>query len=75
MLDYKNNLLSEEWDYIEIKNSEIYNITVFDDGNQRHESLKNEWYLFGIWKGKCALVNKHNPDIIIQSISRWKITN
>ena len=39
MLDYKNNLLNEEWDYIDIKNSEIYNITVFDDGNQRYEEV------------------------------------
>ena len=74
--NYDNEQYSEEWNYIQLDdNSEIFEVTVFDDGNQRYESYRNEWFLFGTWKEKCALVNKYNPHVIIQSISRWKITN
>ena len=69
MFNYKNELYSDEWEYNMNYNGVIYKITVFDDGNQRYAKLKNEWFLFGIWKDKCAIVNKHNPHAIIKSIS------
>ena len=50
-------------------------INVFDDGNQKYEMYPNKWimieYMFG--GGKVKLKNFHYPDIIIGSISTWKL--
>uniref|UniRef100_A0A6C0IHA9 Uncharacterized protein n=1 Tax=viral metagenome TaxID=1070528 RepID=A0A6C0IHA9_9ZZZZ len=61
-----------DWLYFEPNPTEIYEIVKFDDGNEKYEQYENKWLIFGIWRGKCALVNKVEPEIKINSISSWK---
>ena len=39
----------------------------------KYKDYPNEWIVFGKWKGKTALVNVVFNNIIIDSISTWKI--
>ena len=48
-------------------------IRVFDDGNEKYKRYDNCWITFGKWKGKLALFNGFDENIIIDSISEWKI--
>ena len=48
-------------------------IIKFDDGNEDLENYLNVWIIFGEWKGKVALYNVQNPDVIVESISAWKV--
>jgi len=66
MLDY--------WTYFEPNQQEIYTINTFDDGNKKYEVYENKWLVFGIWRGKYALVNRVVPSVKINSISQWKIS-
>ena len=51
----------------------VYAIAVFDDGNDRYESLPNEWRVTMTWKGKSALVNVADARVCVASISTWKL--
>lgn len=73
---YYNSELSDEdiWIYFDPIMDFTYEINTFDDGNQKYKDNINKWYIFGQWRGKCALVNYENPLIKISSISNWKIS-
>jgi hypothetical protein len=44
----------------------------FDDANEKYKQYDNCWIVFGMWKGKIALYNGNDENVIIQSISEWK---
>ena len=69
----KNPLLNNEWKYIDPGGS-IYRIENFDDGNNNYSKYFNEWVIYGIWRGKVAIMNNKENNIIIKSISQWKLT-
>ena len=48
-------------------------IRVFDDGNEKYKQYENCWIVFGKWKGKVALFNGFDENVIIESISEWKM--
>ena len=50
-------------------------IHTFDDGNQRYNRYTNEWVIKEIKHSgsKVHLVNVHDKDINIPSISTWKV--
>ena len=54
---------------------QLFQITVFDDGNQRFQHLNNSWIITGSrFNGqKISLKNSVDTSIIIRSISSWKI--
>ena len=64
--------MDNEWNYFQ-PSEKIYTITTFDDGNHKYQHYANKWFMYGSWRGKCALVNQINPAIKIESISCWKI--
>ena len=66
------NLLSSDWTYIS-PCEDSYEIRFFDDGNQQFLKCNNTWVKFGKWKGKVAIYNRRDSEIIIKSISSWKI--
>ena len=68
----ENNLINNTWDYIP-PCEDSYEIRFFDDGNQQFLKYNNTWVKFGKWKGKVAIYNRREPEIIIKSISSWKI--
>jgi hypothetical protein len=47
----------------------------FDDANEKYRQYDNCWIVFGMWKGKIALYNGYDENVIIQSISEWKTSN
>ena len=47
----------------------------FDDANEKYKQYDNCWIVFGKWKGKVALYNGYDENVIIQSISEWKTSN
>ena len=53
----------------------LYTINVFDDGNAKYQYYPNKWMIIDTMYGgdKVRLQNKINSEIIINSISRWKI--
>jgi hypothetical protein len=63
--------MESDWIFFTPNIQEIYGINVYDDGNQVYEQYENKWFMFGSWRGKCALVNTNKSDI--KSISLWKI--
>tara|TARA_B100001758_G_C17874319_1_gene335476 strand:+ start:189 stop:467 length:279 start_codon:yes stop_codon:yes gene_type:complete len=71
--EYWSNIRIQR-DWIMIENNEtIYQVHTFDDGNNEKSKFTNQWFIYGYWEGKVALVNKLDPDVRIESISRWKI--
>jgi len=72
-MNYKNKLISNEWLYIQPDINKVKIINIFDDGNKKFSKYDNKWIIFGKFLGKIALFNKYNPEIIIYSISNWKI--
>ena len=72
-MNYHNELLNNEWNYITPNINSPQKIIKFDDGNEKYNSYPNEWVIFGEWGGKIAIYNKIQPTIIIKSISRWKV--
>ena len=48
---------------------------IFDDSNEKYKQYDNCWIVFGKWKGKVALYNGYDENVIIQSISEWKTSN
>ena len=53
----------------------IVEIHTFDDGNQMYKQYKNKWIIEELKYngGKLKLKNEENNDIIIYSISSWKV--
>lgn len=73
MLALSEKLYNDDWTFVVPNVNKKYKITTFDDGNEHLINKKNEWILFGEWKGKYALFNTKDYDIIIKSISNWKV--
>ena len=50
-------------------------ICVFDDGNEKYENVDNKWIIVDrMFEGdKLKLVNVGNKNIVINSISAWKV--
>jgi len=65
----------DEWSLFVPDTRVIYTINVFDDGNDKYKYYKNEWYKYGSWRGKIALVNCHDTEMMIPSISEWKTSS
>ena len=61
------------WYYFPPDKSVIYEITAFDDGNDKYQKYVNQWYIYGSWRGKVALVNAVDQNIRLTSISKWKL--
>ena len=72
--NYKRQLLNNEWEFVFPNLEEKYMINTFDDGNERFESNENKWIVFGKWKEKRAIFNLNNSEIILKSLSNWKIS-
>ena len=68
-----NLMLPKEWKSLPMNNSDPFMIICFDDGNEKYENYINEWMIYGKYKGKVALRNINNPNILIKSISEWKV--
>ena len=53
----------------------IVEIHTFDDGNQKFRHYKNIWIIEDLMfnGGKTKLKNSDNHEIIIMSISSWKV--
>ena len=53
----------------------IVEIHTFDDGNQMYKQHKNNWIIEEMMYngGKLKLKNEEKSDIIIYSISSWKV--
>ena len=53
----------------------IVEIHTFDDGNHMYKQHKNKWIIEEMMYngGKLKLKNEENSDIIIYSISSWKV--
>ena len=71
-LQWENIRKTCNWNMIK-PSTEDYIVNVFDDGNNHYMVYVNEWYIYGTWKGKLALVNKFDSAIQIPSISCWKV--
>lgn len=65
--------IHEDWIFIFPNLNKLYEIDIFDDGNERFNIYDNTWVKFGEWRGKVALFNYYSRDIIIRSISEWKL--
>lgn len=54
-----------------------YQINTFDDGNEKYKMYPNHWFVIDSMfdGGKVTLQNQAHPEIIIKSISSWKIIN
>ena len=71
---YLQEKLCNNWKYIIPNFERPVQIREFDDGNEKYNQLDNIWYIFGESRGKVALCNATYPNIIVRSISLWKIT-
>ena len=69
----REELWNENWTFMSPNYEKMYKINVFDDGNEEYKPYTNKWIIFGTWKGKVALVNYYLQDVIIKSISEWKL--
>ncbi len=67
----KQPLQNSNWNYI--NDNSLFQILMFDDGNEQFTKYNNIWVKYGKWRGKIALYNHDNPDILIKSISDWKV--
>lgn len=72
-MNYKNKLLSQHWIYIEPDFDQKYKIIVWDDGNEKYKNYSNIWSIYGVWRGKNAIINTEESSITISSISTWKL--
>jgi len=64
--------MENNWIFFEPDTSNVFEITNFDDGNDKYKRHVNQWLVYGRWLGKVALVHAKNPGIRIESISQWK---
>ena len=67
-----DKLLPIDWHRVTPDLNNSIQIQVFDDGREKYKQYENSWILFGRWKGKVALFNAFDDNVIIQSISEWK---
>jgi hypothetical protein len=67
-----DKLLPIDWLRVTPDLNNSIQIQVFDDGKEKYKQYENSWILFGRWKGKVALFNAFDDNVIIQSISEWK---
>jgi hypothetical protein len=67
-----DKLLPIDWLRITPDHNNSIQIHVFDDGREKYKQYENSWIIFGRWKGKVALFNAFDDNVIIQSISEWK---
>ena len=53
----------------------LYQIYTYDDGNIQYASYPNEWEIIDTMfdGGKVKLRNRINTEIVVNSISSWKI--
>lgn len=53
----------------------LYKINTYDDGNDKYKRYANKWIIMETMfdGGKVKLKNKINTEIVINSISSWKI--
>ena len=64
-----------DWLRVTPDQNNLIQIRVFDDGREKYKQYENSWILFGKWKGKVALFNAFDENVIIDSISEWKTSN
>ena len=64
--------LPPDWIRVSPDHNRIIQVRVFDDANEKYKQYENSWILFGKWKGKIALFNAFDENVIIHSISEWK---
>jgi len=64
--------MNNEWIYFKPNKDKVFEITTFDDGNDKYTEFTNKWYVIGKWKGKVSLMNAIDSKVKIQSISSWK---
>ena len=64
--------MNDEWIYFKPNVNEMVTIIKFDDGNENYKYYTNKWCIVGEWRGKIALVNAHDRNMKINSISKWK---
>jgi len=64
--------LYTDWLRVAPDHNNLIQIQTFDDGNEKYKQYDNCWIVFGTWKGKVALYNGYDENVIIQSISAWK---
>ena len=63
----------DNWEFFAPDKSVVYEITNFDDGNGRYENYVNQWYIYGTWRGKVAIINAQDQTVRVDSISGWKL--
>jgi len=63
----------DDWQFFKPDKTVVYEIMNFDDGNSRYQNYINRWYIYGIWRGKVALINAQDQNIRVYSISKWKL--
>jgi hypothetical protein len=58
-----------------INKQDYVKIIVFDDGNQSYQNVHNKWMILDVMFGgdKVKLKNFHRPEMILPSISTWKV--
>jgi hypothetical protein len=67
-----DKILPIDWQRVTPDLNDLIQIQVFDDGKEKYKQYENSWILFGRWKGKVALFNAFDDNVIIGSISEWK---
>jgi hypothetical protein len=60
-----------EWE--PVCDARVYEVTLFDDGRERHTAHVNRWRIVARWKGKVMLRNEQHFGEVIESISEWKV--
>ena len=58
-----------------INKQDYVEIMIYDDGNNKYQNLPNKWLILDVFFNgdKLKLKNYHYPNIILNSISAWKI--
>jgi len=64
--------ISIDWQHVTLDHKNPIQIRIFDDENDKYKQYENNRIIFGKWKGKIALFNASDENIIIDSISVWK---
>jgi hypothetical protein len=65
-------LLTKNMEFVRVFDTSIYEVTVFDDGNDQLKSLPNEWRIVAAWRGKVRIENARTGYTVL-SISSWKV--
>ena len=68
-----DKLLPIDWQRVTPDHNNPIQIQVFDDGKEKYKQYENSWVIFGKWTGKVALFNAFDENVIIDSISKWKV--